>query len=182
MLNKIEIDNDSRTVHGVTGQNMYLSFSDVEEVFENYNYEADGEDDARLDQMIVRGAYIYNYTHHFEQHYKFEFWINRDTINGTLKIPMPNNRELKISLRTKDENGWDRWKQGYLPKWNNVMLTIPSLRTGEGEDIIRFMRGVKIARHLSGLVESWKALKSVADLEAHKKLMQNEKNKKELVA
>ena len=67
MLNKIEIDNDSRTVHGVTGQNLYLSFSDVEEVFEDYNYEADGEDDIRLDRMIVRGVYINNYTLGFEQ-------------------------------------------------------------------------------------------------------------------
>lgn len=181
MLNKIEIDNDSRSVSGVTGQDLYLSFSDVKEVFANYKYEADGEDDIRLDRMIVRGVYIYNYTLGFEQHYKFEFWIDRDAINGTLKIPTPNNRDLEVSLRTKDENGWDRWEKGYLPKWNNIELTIPSLRTDEDEDITRFMRGVKIARHLSRLVESWKALKSVADLEAHKKYMKDKKNKKELV-
>mgnify|MGYP003113950858 CR=1 FL=1 len=181
MLNKIEIDNDSRTVHGVTGQELYLSFSNVEEVFEDYNYEADGEDDIKLDRMIVRGVYIYNYTLGFEQHYKFEFWIDRDKINGTLNIPMPNERDLEISLRTKDENGWDRWEKGYLPKWNSIELTIPSLRTDEDEDITRFMRGVKIARHLSRLVESWKALKSVADLEAHKKYMKDKKNKKDTI-
>tara|TARA_R110002020_G_C15751502_1_gene726169 strand:+ start:16 stop:549 length:534 start_codon:yes stop_codon:yes gene_type:complete len=177
MLNEIKIDTTSQNLD-LGGLELRLCFEDVEEQLENYNVSMDGEKEMKLHRMIVKGLYIYKWTHYFPQNYKFEFIISGRNIDGKLSIPMVGEHDVVIDIRTKDESGWGRWGEGYLPQWNSVTLSTAGHRTDSLEDITRLERGLRIARHLTMLVESWKALKSVADLEAHKKFMRDEERKK----
>jgi len=173
MLNKIEINTKSQSLD-LDGLKLQLYFEDVEEVMRDYSDRKDGSD-IQLNKMIVKGAYVYNFTHHFEQRYKFEFYIEFDSIRGNLQIPIDSQHRYQIGIDTTDKNGWDSFEKGYLPKWNAVTINTGGIRTDDLDNIVQFERGLKIVQHLTMLVESWKSLKSVADLKANQEKFGEEK-------
>ena len=173
MLNKIEINTKSQSLD-LDGLKLHLYFEDVEEVMYDYSDRKDGSD-MQLDEMIIKGGYVYNFTHHFEQNYKFDFYIRSGDIKGNLQIPMDNEHNYEIGVSTTDKKYWDNHKKGYLPKWNAVTINTGGIRTDDLDNIVRFERGLKIVQHLTMLVESWKSLKSVADLKANQEKFGEEK-------
>ena len=165
-MNRIEINTDDQYLD-LFDVPTTLTFDEPEEDYYDCRVSEDEDEDMRLWSITIKGRYTYRYTHTFPQRYKFQFRLQRGEINGFLKIPLIDDKTLKIDIRAKDSSKVRIGKKGYLPNWDGVRIETSGVYTTDMDAVQRYKRGLKIALHMKQIVDVWIAKMITADMSKH---------------
>ena len=165
-MNRIEINTDDQYLD-LFDVPTTLTFDEPEEDYYDCRVSEDEDEDMRLWSITIKGRYTYRYTHTFPQRYKFQFRLQRGEINGFLKIPLIDDKTLKIDIRAQDSSKVRIGKKGYLPNWDGVRIETSGVYTTDMDAVQRYKRGLKIALHMKQIVDVWIAKMITADMDKH---------------
>ena len=165
-MNRIEINTDDQYLD-LFDVPTTLTFDEPEEDYYDCRVSEDEDEDMRLWSITIKGRYTYRYTHTFPQRYKFQFRLQRGEINGFLKIPLIDDKTLKIDIRAQDSSKVRIGKKGYLPNWDGVRIETSGVYTADMDAVQRYKRGLKIALHMKQIVDVWIAKMITADMDKH---------------
>lgn len=165
-MNRIEINTDDQYLD-LFDVPTTLTFDEPEEEYYDCRVSEDEDEDMRLWSITIKGRYTYRYTHTFPQRYKFEFRLQRGEIYGFLKVPLIDDKTLKIDIRAKDSSKWKLREKNYLPDWDGVRIETSGVYTTDMDAVQRYKRGLKIALHMKQIVDVWIAKMITADMSKH---------------